>query len=692
MDGAAALPEKKVEVSGIGTGKTFRLELPLDGVLEFWSEFTPVLYRAEVSVEVGEGEKLWIGSQTISFGVREFTAKDTQFLINGSPVFLRGNLTGGEFPLTGHFPMDEEGWARVIGIMKAYGLNHLRFHSHCPPEAGFAAADKLGFYFCAEAPFWARLKGRTPEGHFLREEAFRIIRAYGNHPSFVMMGLGNELGGDNPFFSRLLRDLKAADPRCLYTCDVNEAGSGKRRTPIADCDFFVTRHTDKGALRLAASGRFEQPLSGEGTDCDYAEAAAPVTVPLLAHEIGQWATHPSGREISKYTGVMKPYNLEFYHKLLEMRGMGNQAEMFCKASGRLSWQLYKEGMELCLRTPGFGGFQLLQLQDFPGQGDALVGFLDAFWDSKGILTPEEFRGACGPTVALARMKHFVWTCDQTFSADLLVTHFGPKDLKHTRLHWTLTSGDGTFHKEGRTEPADIPKGSVTAAGTIRLGLETLRQATRLRLRIVIEGAKYPNEWPVWVYPENISTAAPPEILVADRYDDVVKTHLATGGKVLLSLPANADTDDLPRVLRTRFKSVFWTYLWRRTRHEGTLGLLCDPEHPALRSFPTEFHSNWQWAELANRARAFVLNDTPMDSPPIVQGIDDFHRAFKLGHLLEGRVGKGALMLCGFDLHTDLQRRPVAIHASTRSTPGVSHDENRHHRKIRKKRCVADCSI
>ncbi len=653
------LLQGRVKLDKIEAATPFRLELPLDGKLEPWDEFHPNLYLAEVSLAAGAMKS----GEAIPFGVRDFSTRDGQFLINGRPTFLRGNLTGGEFPLTGHFPMDEKEWERVIRIMKSYGLNHLRFHSFCPPDAGFAAADRLGFYFSPEAPFWTKLKGDSPEGQFLRDEAMRMIRRYGNHPSFVMMGLGNELGGDNPFFSGILRDLKNADPRRIYTCDVNEpAGSpepGKRKSPIDDCDFFVTRHTKNGGLRLGSSERFSGSVSSDGTDCDYAAAASVIKVPLIAHELGQWAVHPTGAEIPKYTGVMKPYNLMFFKSLLDARGMGDQADQIGRASGRLAWQLYKEDMELCLRTPKFGGFQLLQLQDFPGQGDALVGMLDAHWDSKGIVTPEEFREACSETVPLARFESFVWTSNQTFAAKIDVANYGPADLKNSVVNWSLTSADGSFKKSGAFAPADLRQGGVTRVGDIAVPLSSLAKAAQLKLVVDIEGTTFRNEWPLWVYPPDVPTAAPADILVADRYDEAVKKRLAEGGTVLLSLPATADTDSMPGILRSRFKPVFWSYLWRATRHEGTMGLLCDPGNPALREFPTDFYSSWQWAELANNARAFVLNDTPPDLHPIVQGIDDFHRGWKLGHVVEGRVGPGRIILTGFDLQTNLDRRIVA---------------------------------
>jgi hypothetical protein len=645
--------------STLNSKNAFRIELPMNDKLEFWDEFTPKMYLAQVSLNTTRGKKSFKFSTTIPFGIREFSTHNGQFLINGRPTFLRGNLTGGEFPLSGHFPMDVAGWERVIRIMKSYGLNHLRFHSFCPPNAAFEAADRLGFYFCPEAPFWTKLKGNSPEGKYLREEAFRMIKTYGNHPSFVMMGLGNELGGDNPFFSSILCELKQEDSRRLYTCDVNEPTTGKRKSPIDDCDFFVTRHTEKGGLRLGASPRFQQSLVSDGTDCDYVEATSAVNVPLVAHELGQWAVYPSGKEIPKYTGVMKPYNLKYFRNLIEIRGLGTQAEMISKASGRLAWQLYKEDMELCLRTPNFGGFQLLQLQDFPGQGDALVGMLDAFWETKGIVTPEEFRGVCSETVLLARFANFVWTNNQTFVANIEVAHYGRADIKNTQIHWTLVSTDGKYKKVGIIKPIDIKQGAVMRIGKIELPLDDITEAKQLKLIISIEGTAFKNEWPIWVYPQKVSIETPSNILIADSYNAAVKTQLANGGTVLLSIPTNAKTDSLPRILRTRFKTVFWSYPWRNTRHEGTMGLLCDPLHPALKHFPTDYYSNWQWSELINGARAFVLNDTPTNYLPIVQGIDDFHRAWKLGHIIEGRVGNGRIILCGYDLHTDLEHRVVA---------------------------------
>jgi len=253
----------------------------------------------------------------------------------------------------------------------------------------------------------------------------------------------------------------------------------------------------------------------------------------------------------------------------------------------------------------------------------------------------------------------LWTTAESFKADINVSHYGESDMLNADLSWSLTSDNGDYNKKGSFSSVDIKQGTVTFAGKIQQSLSAINKASRLKLRIQIDGTSYANEWSVWVYPEKKEVEIPSSILFAKRYDTQVKKVLEEGGTVLLSLPASARTDQYKRILRTGFKPIFWTGLWRQTRHETTMGILCDPSHPALKEFPTDSHSDWQWAQLMNNSRAFVLSELPAGYLPIVQGIDDFHRGRKLGHVFEGCVGKGRIIVCGIDLHTDLDRRPAA---------------------------------
>ncbi len=118
--------------------------------VEPWSEFQPQLYELTVikqsptpAPDLTQWER-----KTILFGFRDFHTDGNQFILNGRPVYFRGTHFGGDFPLTGYPPTDVESWRKIFRTCKDYGLNHMRFHSWCPPEAAFEAADQLGFFIC----------------------------------------------------------------------------------------------------------------------------------------------------------------------------------------------------------------------------------------------------------------------------------------------------------------------------------------------------------------------------------------------------------------------------------------------------------------------------------------------------------------------------------------------------------------
>ena len=616
---------------------------------ELWDEYDGWLYTLVL--------RLAGGALEVPFGMRQIATRGTQFMLNGRPIFLRGTLECNIFPLTGYPPTKEEDWARLFRIARSYGLNAFRFHSYCPPEAAFRAADRAGFLLHVELPVWSHVAGKDAAlDDYMRAEGFRILEQYGNHPSFTMFCLGNELAGDDPFLDGLVAEFKAADPRRLYTFSADH----RRRAPGPTSDYYVTQQTSAGRLRINGT-RFGR--SEDGTDYDFTPSVQAVPMPLVAHELGQWAVHPSFDEIAKYTGVLKARNLEVFRDQLAARGMIDQARDFQFASGRFSWAVYKEDIEAALRTPNLGGYFLLQLQDFPGQGEALVGLLDSFWDSKGILLPEEFRRFSSETVPLVRMPKFVWTAGETFQARAEVAHYGKQDLV-TTPNWRLTDDHTTL--SGHFPRLTIPQGRVTALGEIRVPLAKFHAPAHLKLIVELPGtqagwhpsppAPWPsNDWDVWVYPNSIATGPPANLTVATTWT-AARDALAQGQRVLLHSPSG------PALLPTRFLPVFWSKAWGGASFTGQpsqMGILCDPAHPALAGFPTLPYSGWQWWELAEGSHVFVLNDTPPEFRPIVQVIDDFHRGYKLGTVLEAKVGPGRLLATSYDLSTDLAHRPVA---------------------------------
>ena len=623
--------------------------------VKLWSEHEPNLCAVRVSIadDTLSGDSAppdTIDHRTVTFGMREIKADGRQFLLNGHPMQFRGTLECCIFPLTGFPPTDVDSWKRIVGRCKEFGLNHIRFHSWCPPEAAFEAADQLGFYFQVECASWANGGASVGNGTALDEwlyrEADRILQAYGNHPSFVLFAYGNEPSGPGPrhqgedYLGPWVNHYKQRATRQLVTC-----AAGWPYIP--ENQFHVMHHP------LRQHGVFNR--QAPETTKDYGLHVQNNPVPLISHETGQWCVFPDLEEIKQYTGVLEAKNFEIVRDFLQEHKLLHQARDFLMASGKLQTLLYKEEIEVMLRTPGLGGFQLLDLHDFPGQGTALIGVLDPFWNPKPYVTAEGFRRFCGPVVPLARLASRTWTNDQTLTAEVEVSQFGDVDLLDRTIEWTLRSDSGQSICEGRWTDVDLPRGGLREVGKLECGLAVVKRASRLSLSVSIAGTPYRNDWDLWVYPTHVETAAQDGVLVARNIDDPVRTHLQAGGKVLLMPPRYAIAGDA----HGAFEAIFWNRLWFPAQQVHTLGILCNPQHPALGDFPTDAHSNWQWWDLCNRSKPVILDEVPDGLSPIVQVIDDWNTCRKLALVFEARVGGGKLLLCSIDLEDDLPQRPVA---------------------------------
>jgi hypothetical protein len=642
--------------SAAGEATEVELTVPLGGSARLWDEYDPQLYRLALRLTAEDGAGSYSDEKSLAIGVRSIGTRGTQFVLNGRPIFLRGTLECNIFPRTGYPPTDVESWARLFRIARSYGLNHFRFHSWCPPEAAFVAADEAGFLLHVELPVWNRTLGKDPAVvDYMRAEGVRILETYGDHPSFTMLCLGNELkeqSGDFSIMDNLVAELKRTDDRKLYTFSADF----ERGEPGESADYYVAQRSKLGFFRIHQNGP-DARMQGLAptTDFDYEERAAPIRVPVVAHELGQWVVYPDFDEIAKYTGVLKPRNLEMFRDQLADRGMTEQSKDFQQASGRFAALLYKEDIETAMRTPGFGGVQLLQLHDFPGQGEALIGLLDSFWDSKGIITPKQMRGFFSETVPLLRFSKFVWTNDETFHGTVQLAHYGKEPLRNAVAEWKIEDRQGRTIASGKLPPADVGVGTVHNLGEVTVALRDVRVPDELTVTVRVVGAGAENSWPLWCYANETAAPRSSAITVVSALDDKANRTLKGGGKVLFIRPPGASG---PNLLKTRFLPVFWSLSWF-PRQPGTLGVLCDPEHPALSDFPTEIHSDYQWWELTENAEVFILDSTPKALRPIVQVIDDYHRNHRLGAVFELKVGPGKLLVSSLDLESDLENRPAA---------------------------------
>jgi beta-galactosidase len=642
--GASAAPATPmpVFVKWDKNGGSVEFEVVLPGQ-QAWDEFTPRLYTLGMHLMDLADSTSWLDSKSVSFGLREIGTEGKQFRLNDHPAFFRGTLECCIFPLTGYPPTDVESWMRVIGACKAHGLNLIRFHSWCPPEAAFVAADELGFYFQVECAVWSIPGEDKALGEWLYAESERIVRAYGNHPSFLLLTHGNEPHGKNrdPFLAGWVNYWKQRDPRHLVT-----SGSAYPQLP-------------ENHYHVYARGRGPQGWLGK----DYRADVEALNVPVVVHEMGQWCVYPNFDEVRKYTGPLKPKNFDIFRDSLAEHGMLEQWRDFLRASGKLQALCYKEEIEAALRTPGIGGFELLDLHDFPGQGTALVGVLDPFWESKGYITPAEYRRFCSPTVPLARVLKRVWTTDETFSAEVEIAHFGPAPLENAVPVWKLVSQDGKALAKGEFAAKSIPLGQGTPLGRVSTPFASIpairgsiAQGTPLACKLVVglKGTPFENDWNVWIYPARLDATPPADVLIKPSLDPEAFARLDAGGRVLL-LPFRLSRAH-PRLT---FEPIFWNRYMFHTQARQTLGLLCDPKHPALAQFPTASFQDWQWDEIVTPAQAMVLDALPKDLHPIVQPIDDWNTNRKLGLVWECRVGNGKLLVCSADLVKDLGTRPAA---------------------------------
>jgi len=632
-----------------------------DGML-LWDEFHPQLYRLEVELKSKDGATY--RKETI-FGMRKMEIKDKMFYLNGREILLRGTVENCDFPNTGYPPMDVESWLKVFKSCKAYGLNHMRFHSYCPPEAAFMAADLTGFYLQPEGPSWpnhgVRLGRGEPIDKYLMDESVAIANEYGNHPSFVFYAFGNEPAGDWVKWStEHVAEMKAYDPRHLY-CGFS-VGGGWAWQPGSE---YAVKAGARGLNEWARSApesvvTFERNITTyNGKDMPN----TPITMPFVSHETGQWCAFPNFEEINKYTGVNKAKNFEIFRDLLRDNGMESRARDFLMASGKLQVLCYKAEIERTLRTPKYAGFQLLSLNDYSGQGTALVGVTDVFFDNKGYVSEREFREFCSPIVPLVKLPKFTYQANETLEAEVEISQFSEQELKSVTPHWTLTKEGQVTFAAGNLPTRNLPIGSNIELGKISVSLRDVMEPTKLTLTVSIPETEAKNHWDIWVYPTSEVGALqydkkgnPKDVYVTDSPDEKALKILSKGGNVLICAAGKVTYG---KEVVQQFTPVFWNTSWFKMRPPHTTGIFVENTHSIFDLFPTDEHSDMQWWELVNRAQVMQFTDFPKDFQPLVQSIDTWFVSRKIGMLFEAKVGRGKLVMTTMDITHNLDERIVA---------------------------------
>lgn len=637
-----------------------------------WDEYHANLLQAEVTVEKE--------SITTDFGIRKLSYDKRRLFINGKDVFLRGKHDGLVFPHLGYAPMKVEEWKHVFSIAKEYGINHYRFHTCCPPDAAFTAADEMGIYLEPELPFWGTIAAPGEEGYqeeeqnYLLEEGYRILRDYGNHPSFVIFPMGNELWGSKERINSFLHAYKKVDKRHLYTqgsnnfqffpavlededifCGVRFAKDRLFRGSYAMCD------APQGHIQVAApdssynyddmivpvqtneaeaGGDYIEIQYGTGTKKVKATQGEQVLipqVPVISHEVGQYDFFPDFTELGRYEGPQQPLYLKIYQERMEKSNTFAQWRDFFKATGALAIDCYRREIETALRTRELSGFQLLDLQDFPGQCVALVGVLNAWMESKGLITASEWRQFCNDTVILAELDRFVVEAEQTVNMPIKLSVCNWSGFKGTELQYCIRYSEQVIAEN----VIPISKGGerLQEVGIVTFKIPKLQAPEKISIELRITGTEYRNQYTLWAYPKcEISiteTAISYEgktVLIAHSMDKVMEYQ--EKNQAFIYIPSQTEAD-----IEGTYCTDFWNYPMFRSISEsmnrrmpiGTLGLFIHTEDPVIKGFPCESYSTPQWYQLVEHSHCVILDDEK-DIRLIVQPIDNVERCHKLGML------------------------------------------------------------
>lgn len=659
-------------------------DLPLRENVKLWDEDEGNLYEMAVTLDNGMSAEDKGGSTAecrTRFGIRSFGDNGSgRLALNGRAIFLRGEANCAEYPETGHPPMTIPEWKEMLLKYRSYGINFVRFHSHCEPEAAFAAADELGMLLQPELSHW------DPKDAFETEESYRYYRAelvdllktYANHPSFVMLTLGNELQAQDEGRERmreLVRTAKRMDPTRLYANGSNAFYGEEGCDP--ESDFYTSQSCKDVVIRGTFSGmRGYLNENYPSADRTYDEAMAEIRKeyqkPVFSFEVGQFEVLPDFEELESFHGISDPVNLKLIKKRVEERGLLPTWEKYVEATGELSRLAYREEIEAAMRTRELSGISLLGLQDFPGQGTALVGMMNSRLEPKpyDFARPERFREFFQECRILVKLPHYTYEAGERLIAEVEAANFGKRNIEGV-FCWTL-AGKKSVSENGNCEPAEIKSkntviatgedteiticrpGSYTEVGSLDIPLDFVEKNTALTLKVRIGDSI--SAYPIWVY-RKTTPVCPENVYETRAFDVKTREILQNGGRVYLS--PDADKESLPNSIKTQFTTDFWS-VGTFADQEGGMGQLIDTEHPIFKEFPTDFHTDWQWWIMATK-RAVIL---PHPMKTIITEMDSYAFLRPMAQMIEFRCLKGKVLLSTMELHKSQQYPEVrALQAS-----------------------------
>ena len=277
-------------------------------------------------------------------------------------------------------------------------------------------------------------------------------------------------------------------------------------------------------------------------------------------------------------------------------------------------------------------------------------------DSKGLVTTKEWAQYCSDAILLAEFDSYVLTAGTSFDVSLAIRYYRQESLAGKSVTYRFTLADGTVSSENTVALPDELLG-LNELGAVTIDVPAVSEAGTATLTLDIDGTDIHNEYELFLYPAATDRIDPATVATVGEGEhttyitndfDQAEALLAKGSRVLY-LP-----EETKESLKGFYCTEFWCYPMFRDICEwmkkpvavGTMGLLIQNEHAALKQFPSHTYATPQWYQLVSHCDCAILDDTTdKNFRPIVQMIDNFDRNHKLGILFEGQVGNGSLLVC-----------------------------------------------
>ncbi len=622
-----------------------------------WSPNHPKLYRLEVTLGGTGGEAR--DRVALRFGMREITASDDKFLLNGKPLYLRCFGDDQLYPETLAPPVDKRWYLSRFRRARAYGLNAAKSCEEIFSPDYLEAADEAGLMIIQEMPFGLSGHVRVnqhqleqPWRDFYGQELDGLVRVSRNHPSVIAYSMCSEVpldSGTQEAFDFFCRQCpQTAQRLAAHALVIDNTGyHGNEQTPRGQrvTDFYaqVIPTWCKDALDEPA-----MPSDGKH--------------PTTLHEYNWWSCYPDPRDRRKYDqAAIIPWWLDVLEKSAAEAGLTDLVPTFRRNSLWLQALCRKDGLEYARRCPNVEGFILWLLIDF---GQYAEGVFDDFWQPKNVSARELLQSTADTVIVLAQEGNRCFPAGKRISIPLAVSHYGEKELRDCTVTWEAV-GSG-FGESGTLSVAELRLGKLTQVGAAELKLPAAPQGLQFELRVTLrrgDEVLNTNQWTFWALPEvpaslpeapgifvrigpNADRLIPEQapLVIADGVDQALTDYLAAGGRCLLLSKGSAIEE--PETYYQGY-TTYRTIPWNGA--PGNSGTVIT-DHPALASFPHGAACDLNFAWLIKKVHPLNLGELRAHGvEPIIRGIDFYQTNKHLAYLLEFRVGKGRCLVTSLNL-------------------------------------------